>query len=258
MHLRSARSAPGRRTGNCRWRAAALAAFLALAPAAAGAQGDASAPPDFGPALAAYGSWMLVPGLGLAWRPASVPLDWAPYRDGSWSWTRRGWYWVTEEPWGEVTYHYGRWTVDPGRGWVWLPGREWATSWVTWRWNRDVVGWAPLPPRGAAPLTAAWAFVPAARLLERQPALRASLPGARITELLLSVRAGLSTGEPPAPGAAAEAAAAQAAGEPVAEDRADRANGLRLMYLEPTGQPSPFRGQRGLSRPGGRGQGPGV
>jgi hypothetical protein len=62
--------------------------------------------------------------------------------------TDSGWYWVSTEQWGWATYHYGRWDYDSYYGWVWVPGTEWAPSWVEWRQGDDYVGWAPLPPGG--------------------------------------------------------------------------------------------------------------
>ena len=32
-----------------------------------------------------------------------------------------GWYWVSDEPFGWVAYHYGRWTRLRNVGWVWVP-----------------------------------------------------------------------------------------------------------------------------------------
>src|SRR5207244_3487870 len=57
-----------------------------------------------------------------------------------------GWTWVSEEPVGWATDHYGRWTRLRNIGWVWVPGDEWAPAWVSWRKSSDYVGWAPLPP----------------------------------------------------------------------------------------------------------------
>jgi hypothetical protein len=53
---------------------------------------------------------------------------------------------VTDEPYGWATYHYGRWYDDPEIGWSWVPGDEWAPSWVSWQEGGDYIGWAPLPP----------------------------------------------------------------------------------------------------------------
>src|SRR6185295_18713309 len=41
---------------------------------------------------------------------------------------------------------YGRWYQDPEIGWAWVPGNDWAPSWVSWQEGSDYVGWAPLPP----------------------------------------------------------------------------------------------------------------
>ena len=72
--------------------------------------------------------------------------DWAPYRDGHWVWTDRGWFWYSNEHFGWATYHYGRWVRIAGQGWCWVPGHEWAPAWVSWRHSSEYCGWAPLPP----------------------------------------------------------------------------------------------------------------
>jgi hypothetical protein len=68
------------------------------------------------------GSWREVPNYGSVWMPAHVASDWAPYRDGHWSWIDPwGWTWVDDAPWGFTVSHYGRWThLDAG--WGWVPG----------------------------------------------------------------------------------------------------------------------------------------
>ncbi len=69
-----------------------------------------------------YGSWQTDPSYGDVWCPR-VAEDWAPYRDGRWSWMDwYGWNWVSCDPWGWAPYHYGRWFNTPGRGWGWWPG----------------------------------------------------------------------------------------------------------------------------------------
>ena len=35
---------------------------------------------------------------------------------------------------------------DPEIGWSWVPGNEWAPSWVSFQEGSDYIGWAPLPP----------------------------------------------------------------------------------------------------------------
>src|SRR5207302_1110752 len=94
------------------------------------------------------------------WQPRYVGRHWQPYWDGRWVWTTAGWTWVTEEPWGWATYHYGRWAFVDEAGWVWLPGRVWGPAWVAWRWGGGYAGWCPLGPRGAVFVQPrSWVFV---------------------------------------------------------------------------------------------------
>ena len=98
--------------------------------------------------LQPYGSWFETPDYGYVYQPTVVVQDvsWRPYTRGRWACSNQGWTWVSEEPFGWATFHYGRWALLNGRGWVWVPGDEWAPSWVCWRESREHVGWAPLPP----------------------------------------------------------------------------------------------------------------
>lgn len=102
------------------------------------------------------GNWVEVGGYGYCWQPtiALSNTSWRPYSDGYWAYTDVGWTWVSYEDFGWATYHYGRWLRLRGRGWVWMPGREWAPAWVSWRTGGDYVGWAPLPPRQGADIYA--------------------------------------------------------------------------------------------------------
>lgn len=110
-----------------------------------------------------YGSWSKVPEYGNVWLPARVAADWAPYRDGHWSWIEPwGWTWVDDQPWGFTVSHYGRWTNTP-RGWGWVPGPiaarpVYAPALVAFiggsnfqvpatSGNVGAVGWFPLGPR---------------------------------------------------------------------------------------------------------------
>jgi len=97
------------------------------------------------------GSWVEVGDYGYCWQPsiAVSNASWRPYTDGYWAYTDQGWTWISYEDFGWATYHYGRWLRLRGRGWVWVPGREWGPAWVSWRTGGDYVGWAPLPPRRA-------------------------------------------------------------------------------------------------------------
>jgi hypothetical protein len=97
------------------------------------------------------GNWIEAGDYGYCWQPsvAVSNTSWRPYSDGYWAYTDVGWTWVSYEDFGWATYHYGRWMRLRGRGWVWVPGREWGPAWVSWRTGGDYVGWAPLPPRRA-------------------------------------------------------------------------------------------------------------
>lgn len=99
-------------------------------------------------ALAPYGGWIELENYGYVWQPRPVLQNprWRPYTVGHWAHTDYGWTWISSEPWGWATYHYGRWARLRRLGWVWVPGDEWAPAWVSWRYSDRFVGWAPLPP----------------------------------------------------------------------------------------------------------------
>src|SRR3954453_13302549 len=96
--------------------------------------------------LAPYGNWIQRPSYGWVWTPREVSSTWRPYQTGHWVWSDEGWTWLSDEPYGWATYHYGRWYQDPEIGWAWVPGNDWAPAWVSWQEGQDYVGWAPLPP----------------------------------------------------------------------------------------------------------------
>src|SRR5438552_3294111 len=98
--------------------------------------------------LEPHGAWLETADYGYVWQPREVESSqsWRPYTNGRWVYTDAGWTWISEEPFGWATYHYGRWTRLRGIGWVWVPGNQWAPAWVSWRKSNDYVGWAPLPP----------------------------------------------------------------------------------------------------------------
>ena len=110
-----------------------------------------------------YGSWRSSPQYGNVWTPTRVASNWAPYRDGHWSWVEPwGWTWVDDLPWGFAVSHYGRWINDAGR-WGWIPGPAaaravYAPALVAFiggsnfqvsaaSGNVGAVGWFPLGPR---------------------------------------------------------------------------------------------------------------
>ncbi len=113
---------------------------------------DGGAPDDnasfqtFYDSLANQGTWIQSSDYGYVWQPEVTDPDWAPYTEGHWVYTEDGWTWVSDEPWGWATYHYGRWVNLDGTGWCWVPGYTWAPAWVSWRYGDGYAGWAPLPP----------------------------------------------------------------------------------------------------------------
>ena len=122
---------------------------------------------DMAAALDAYGHWVQLAPYGEVWTPDGVPPGWRPYDYGHWVYTDDwGWYWVSddsEDDWGWVVYHYGRWIHDRG-SWFWVPGDDWAPAWVDWRYGGDDIGWAPLPPDDLVDAydddAEYWSFVP--------------------------------------------------------------------------------------------------
>ncbi|HEX8170765.1 MAG TPA: FecR family protein, partial [Thermoanaerobaculia bacterium] len=89
-----------------------------------------------------HGSWVFVTGIGWSWRPF-VSVGWRPYYNGYWH-SRNGCLtWVSYDPWGWGTYHYGRWAYDPFNGWIWVPGSGYSPAWVYWMYGSNYVGWAP-------------------------------------------------------------------------------------------------------------------
>lgn len=97
--------------------------------------------------LGPYGDWIETADYGYVFHPREATGSrWRPYVNGRWVYTDAGWTWISQEPFGWATYHYGRWTRLRGIGWVWVPGNQWAPAWVSWRKSNDYVGWAPLPP----------------------------------------------------------------------------------------------------------------
>jgi hypothetical protein len=114
---------------------------------------DPRAITDFKPTLDPYGHWQQHPTYGLIWVPdrGVVGADFAPYvTSGRWALNENSeWIWVSDYPFGEVVFHYGRWVWVSGAGWAWVPGYRYAPAWVAWRVptaGYAYVGWAPLPP----------------------------------------------------------------------------------------------------------------
>ncbi|HKD42405.1 MAG TPA: DUF6600 domain-containing protein [Myxococcaceae bacterium] len=124
--------------------------------------------------LAPYGEWVYVGSYGRVWRPsvAVVGPGFRPYGPGGyWVYTDYGWSFESDWSWGWAPFHYGRWYLDGGYGWVWVPGTVWAPAWVSWRYGGGYVGWAPLPPPGSAIVIETyhpyWCFVETRYLVAR-------------------------------------------------------------------------------------------
>lgn len=114
---------------------------------------DPSALDVFRSDLDPYGRWIDDSRYGRVWVPDSsyVGSDFAPYvSNGHWGLDdNENWVWVSDYPFGWVTFHYGRWVWIDSVGWSWIPGRRYAPAWVVWRVPTDdyaYVGWAPAPP----------------------------------------------------------------------------------------------------------------
>jgi hypothetical protein len=119
-------------------------------PPAAIAPADRVPTRDFGTILDPYGTWRDDPVYGTVWVP-NVGPGFVPYAtSGYWSTDPSGApMWVSDYPWGEVTFHYGSWVDLAPVGWAWVPGYEYAPAWVTWSQGDpgwDYTGWAPLGP----------------------------------------------------------------------------------------------------------------
>ena len=111
---------------------------------------DPAALNDFRQPLDPYGSWVDDPTYGTVWvpSPGAVGPDFQPYVSaGHWAYDD-DYVWVSDYPWGWAPFHYGRWVVVEGRGWSWIPGREYRGAWVTWSVDDgySYLGWAPMGP----------------------------------------------------------------------------------------------------------------
>lgn len=104
-----------------------------------------------------FGTWKTVAQIGPVWVPRRVAADWAPYRDGHWSWVELwGWTWIDDAPWGFAPSHYGRW-MRLDNSWAWVPGPAntrpvYAPALVAFVGNgspgsaNSTVAWFPLGP----------------------------------------------------------------------------------------------------------------
>ena len=120
--------------------------------------------------LEPYGTWVDEPDVGRVFIPDRD--NYVPYRTGHWANTRLGFVWVSNEPYGWATSHYGRWAFsDSYRRWYWLPDTQWGPAWVEWRHTGSDFGWAPLAPevivrRGWQPPVESWHYCRAEHVLD--------------------------------------------------------------------------------------------
>ena len=88
-----------------------LAGREALALAEPNGDDDPTPVGDYGmfhDSLSPYGSWFETPDYGYVWQPVIVrDSSWRPYTRGRWVCSDHGWTWVSDEPFGWATYHYG-------------------------------------------------------------------------------------------------------------------------------------------------------
>jgi hypothetical protein len=95
--------------------------------------------------LDANGEWVYVEEYRTwCWRPLRVSAEWRPYWRGRWGAYPGGMTWISDEPWGYVTYHHGRWGWGASLGWYWIPGVFYSPAWVAWHASDANFGWAPL------------------------------------------------------------------------------------------------------------------
>jgi len=113
---------------------------------------------EFKRVLSEYGAFATHPRYGEIWVPNVTPPGWHPYPACQWVYTKDGWYFNDETPWGSIVHHYGRWSHDEKVGWFWVPDEDWSPGWVVWRKNDRWVGWAPMPPEQDSHLIASREF----------------------------------------------------------------------------------------------------
>ena len=111
--------------------------------------------------LSPYGTWYDDSTYGWVFVPNQGGFQ--PYTNGHWKYTDYGWTWVSGDPFGWATDHYGRWVW--ANRWVWRPDTTWGPAWVQWRVSDNWLGWAPLGYTDDAYCPdESWRFVPAAQI----------------------------------------------------------------------------------------------
>jgi hypothetical protein len=123
--------------------------------------------------LTPYGQWVSTPAYGQVFVP-TVTTGWRPYTNGNWAYTDAGWTWVSADPFGWATDHYGRWAYMDNTGWSWVPGTDWGPAYVSWQSSPSYVGWAPLPP--TVPLASTLVTMGPAPIMDIAPASYVFVP----------------------------------------------------------------------------------
>lgn len=141
--------------------------------------------------LSPYGVWVEESRVGLVFIPDDV--GYIPYRRGHWAYTDFGMVWISSEPFGWATSHYGRWFFSSEFGrWVWVPDTHWGPAWVEWYEAEDTFGWVPLAPEilisyGYETPFDGWHYCPSGRLFDRNIA-RYYVPRERLRTLHAQAR----------------------------------------------------------------------
>ena len=141
--------------------------------------------------LSPYGMWVDDPQFGTVFTPDDA--DYVPYTNGFWQYTDAGMMWVSNDPFGWATAHYGRWAFSQTYGrWVWMPDTTWGPAWVQWSEADGAYGWAPLGPDSSVvadytPPDYAWHFAAAPNLFDHD-VRRYYVPRERVVELRRDAR----------------------------------------------------------------------
>lgn len=99
-------------------------------------------------ALNGFGRWVVIDNVRY-FTPYTFELGgqpWAPYRNGYWTRENAGAVtWISYDPWGWMTDHYGVWRHHRSYGWLWLPfpDRRYQPHCVSWFNQGNYVGWYP-------------------------------------------------------------------------------------------------------------------
>jgi hypothetical protein len=151
---------------------------------------DPAALSDFHPTLDSHGTWVDDPTYGTVWVPSAseVGPDFTPYSTaGHWVYDNDDYTWVSDYDWGWAPFHYGRWVMTDGRGWGWIPGREYAGAWVNWGASdgNAYVGWYPAPPsyvwRGGVAVNYSYTFGPRWTYVGRGDVFASNLHGRAVS-----------------------------------------------------------------------------